>query len=173
VNQFNDFIFEQFTDEIEDGLTIFRYIQQDANFIGAEAHADIELVHIEPHHFSLELSGDFVRAEISDTNQPLPRIPPFRIGAGVRYEGTSFFGNIGFRYVDNQSRVSEFEELTDSYTMLNASIGYRFFTAGTSHEIILRGSNLTDEEARNHISFLKEVAPLPGRDVSIIYRLTF
>jgi iron complex outermembrane receptor protein len=173
VNRFNDFIFEQFTDEIEDGLQVFRYVQTDALFIGAEAHADIELIHAEPHHVSLELLGDFVRAEITDTDEALPRIPPFRIGGGINYQGRAFFGNIHLRYVDNQSRVSSFEEPTDSYTMLNANIGYRLFAGGMSHEFILRGTNLTDEEARNHVSFLKEVAPLPGRDISIIYKLMF
>lgn len=32
---------------------------------------------------------------------------------------------------------------------------------------------VTDEEGRNHVSFLKELAPLPGRDVSLAYRLSF
>jgi iron complex outermembrane receptor protein len=55
--------------------------------------------------------------------------------------------------------------------MLNASVGYRIFAGKTVHELILRGRNLTDEKAYNHISFLKTAAPLPGRDVAVIYRL--
>lgn len=38
---------------------------------------------------------------------------------------------------------------------------------------ILKGTNLTDEEARNHASFVKDDVPLPGRDVSLIARLSF
>jgi iron complex outermembrane recepter protein len=38
---------------------------------------------------------------------------------------------------------------------------------------MLRGSNLTDEEARDHTSFLKDVAPLPGRDIRLSVRLGF
>ena len=34
-------------------------------------------------------------------------------------------------------------------------------------DVLLRGTNLTNEEARNNVSFLKDVAPLPGRDVSL------
>jgi hypothetical protein len=30
------------------------------------------------------------------------------------------------------------------------------------HDLVLRGTNLTDELALNHVSFLKDVAPLPG-----------
>jgi len=59
--------------------------------------------------------------------------------------------------------------------VLEAGIGtgYRFFLGGVINDILIRGRNLTDEEARNHVSFLKEVAPLPGRDVSLVYRLSF
>ena len=40
-------------------------------------------------------------------------------------------------------------------------------------ELLLRGTNLTDQEARNHVSFLKDLAPLPGRDVRLDVRLDF
>jgi iron complex outermembrane receptor protein len=172
-NRFDDFIFEQFTDEVEDGLPVFRYVQQDANFYGAEFHGDVELFHVDPHHFLLEFSTDFVRAENRDTEEPLPRIPPYRVAGGVRYQGSHFWGLAEARYVAEQDRVATFEEPTPSYTMLNASIGYRFFAGGTIHDIIVRATNLTDEEARNHVSFLKDLAPLPGRDFSIIYKLSF
>lgn len=33
--------------------------------------------------------------------------------------------------------------------------------------MLLRGTNLTDEEARNHVSFLKDLVPMPGRDLSL------
>lgn len=38
---------------------------------------------------------------------------------------------------------------------------------------MLRGTNLSDELARNHVSPLKERAPLLGRDLSLSYRLIF
>ena len=74
-------------------------------------------------------------------------------------------------WVDEQDRVAEHETRTPGYEMLNASVGYRFFAGRTVHELILRGRNLTDEAAYNHVSFLKLEAPLPGRDIALIYRL--
>jgi len=41
------------------------------------------------------------------------------------------------------------------------------------HELLLRGTNLSDEEAYNHVSFLKLQAPLPGRSVALSYRVLF
>jgi iron complex outermembrane receptor protein len=52
-------------------------------------------------------------------------------------------------------------------------LGYRFFTERLVTDLILRGTNLTDEEARNHVSLLKDEVPLPGRDLSLILRVSF
>jgi iron complex outermembrane receptor protein len=52
-------------------------------------------------------------------------------------------------------------------------VGYRFFTSFAVYDLLLRGTNLTDEEARNHVSFLKDLVPMPGRDVSLSLRVTF
>jgi iron complex outermembrane receptor protein len=172
-NRFDGFIFEQLTDEVEDDLQVIRFTQRDAEFVGGELHTDIELLHAHPHHLSLELTADYVRAKLRDTGEPLPRIPPFRFGGAIRYQGEAFWGLVGVRHAWKQDRISEFETETDGFTLLEAAVGYRFFFGGVVNDLILRGTNLTDEEARNHVSFLKDVAPLPGRDVSLSYRVSF
>ncbi|HEV8611786.1 MAG TPA: TonB-dependent receptor [Thermoanaerobaculia bacterium] len=172
-NRFDGFIFEQLTDEVEDELQVIRFTQRDAEFVGGELHTDIELLHAHPHHLSLELTADYVRAKLRDTDEPLPRIPPFRFGGAIRYQGEAFWGLVGVRHARKQDRISEFETETDGFTLLEAAVGYRFFFGGVVNDVILRGTNLTDEEARNHVSFLKDVAPMPGRDVSLSYRVSF
>jgi iron complex outermembrane receptor protein len=57
--------------------------------------------------------------------------------------------------------------------LVDASLGYRFLFRNQILDLLLRGRNLTDEEARSHTSFLKNVAPLPGRDVSLAMKLLF
>ena len=39
--------------------------------------------------------------------------------------------------------------------------------------LLVQGRNLTNEEARNHVSVLKEIVPLPGRDVRLALRVPF
>jgi iron complex outermembrane receptor protein len=39
--------------------------------------------------------------------------------------------------------------------------------------LYLKGQNLTDETARVHTSFLKDVAPLPGRSLALGLRGRF
>lgn len=172
-NRFDDYIYESLTDEEEDGLPVFRYVQQDAEFRGAELTGVWAAWHGEPHHFDVEFGADFVRAELRDSGDPLPRIPSRRYRLGVHYRGDRFDALVEGIRVDEADRVAAFELPTEGYTLLNASLGYRFFTTRVVYDVLLRGTNLTDEEARNHVSFLKDLVPLPGRDVSLALRVTF
>jgi iron complex outermembrane receptor protein len=57
--------------------------------------------------------------------------------------------------------------------MLNAAVSYRLPAAGMRLEAFLRGINLLDEEARNHVSFLKDIAPLGRRSAQLGLRGQF
>jgi iron complex outermembrane receptor protein len=173
VNRFDDYIYESFTGEEEDGLTVFRYVQDDAEFRGAELTGVWELYHGEPDHLDVEFGADFVRAELRETGEPLPRIPSRRYRLGLHYRGEKLQGLIEGQRVEEQDRVAAFERPTEGYTLLNASLGYRFFAAAAIYDVLLRGTNLTDQEARNHVSFLKDRVPMPGRDVSLSLRVSF
>jgi iron complex outermembrane receptor protein len=172
-NDFDNFIFATETDSIADGLPVFQYTQLDALYTGFELNAEVELLHRGPHHVGLEVLGDYVRAEARASEEPLPRIPPFRLGGGIDYEGSPWRAAIHIRGVRGQDRVATAETVTPGYTMLDASVSYRIFTSRLAHELSLRGTNLTNQLARVHTSFLKDEAPLPGRDVRFMYRLLF
>ena len=108
-----------------------------------------------------------------DAGGNLPRIPPMRFGGGLHYHSESWNASAEVRWVDDQTDVAVNETPTDSYTMVNASLGYRLLLSNQIVDILLRGRNLTDEEARSHTSFLKNVAPLPGRNVTLSLRFQF
>lgn len=172
-NSFDGFIYERFTDEVMDDLRVIRYTQLDAQFLGGEGHVDVELIHSEPHHLVLEAVADYVRAELTANDEPLPRIPPLRYGGGLRYQSGSWNGLFEVRRVDAQDRVAPFETTTPGYTMVNAAVGYRFLFAPVIADLLIRGTNLTDVKARNNVSFIKDFAPLPGRDFSLLMHFSF
>lgn len=62
-----------------------------------------------------------------------------------------------------QIQTSGVETETSGYTMLNLNLVYKIPTAYADLSIFLRATNLLDEDARRSTSFLKQVAPLPGR----------
>ncbi|HEY8132918.1 MAG TPA: TonB-dependent receptor [Thermoanaerobaculia bacterium] len=172
-NRYDGYIFQNPRGDEEDGFPVFVFAQHNAEFYGAEGHADISLIHSDPNHLALELTGDYVHAELTGGGGPIPFIPPAHIGVGLRFQGASLYLLGEARHAAKQDRVAEFETPTAGYTLFNAAIGYRFFFGNTVSDVMLRGTNLTDKLARNHVNPLKDVVPLPGRDFSLSYRLTF
>jgi iron complex outermembrane recepter protein len=66
------------------------------------------------------------------------------------------------------------ETPTDGYTMINLDAGYTWRVAGgTDLTVFGRGTNLADQTARRHVSFVKDLAPLPGVAGLLGVRLAF
>ncbi|WP_375288543.1 hypothetical protein, partial [Sphingomonas sp.] len=59
---------------------------------------------------------------------------------------------------------------TPAYTMVNASVAFRPFASDRT-SILVSANNLFDELARRHSSYLKDFAPLAGRDVRVTLRV--
>ncbi len=169
---FRDFIYHAFTGAEMDDLPVVRYSQADATMTGAELHARVALAEWNEHRVHVEILGDTVDAEL-DEGGNLPRIPPMSLGAGVHYHGHDWRAGVEWRWVDEQNDLAELEAPTDGYTMLNAHVGRRFTLQNQIFDVLLRGRNLTNEEARVHTSFLKTFAPLPGRDIALSARFWF
>jgi iron complex outermembrane receptor protein len=172
LTDFDHFIFPAFTGAEEDGFQVVEYRQQDAEFLGAEAELSVELLDSERTHLDLRFMGDLVEAELADGSN-VPRIPPMRLGAGLDVKSGAWSGMTEVRWADDQTSTAESETSTASYTVVNASLGYRLMTDRVVYDFLLRGMNLTDEEVRLHTSYLKNLAPLPGTNVNLSLRLSF
>ncbi|MEG2731566.1 MAG: TonB-dependent receptor, partial [Brevundimonas sp.] len=73
-----------------------------------------------------------------------------------------------------QSDIAEYETKTPGYNLLSASVAYGFNIGDTADaEIFVRGTNLLDERAWSHASFLGERAPMRGRGISTGVRVRF
>ena len=176
-NGFSDYIYERATGQEVDGLAEFRFEQSDARFTGFEIEGEVDVAEGDPAagspHLAIEFMGDFVRARLTDDDEPLPRIPAMRIGGGANFRQGPFVVRASVRRTMEQSDVSVLETTTPGFTMVDASVSYRLIVGRLFHDITLVATNLTDTEARLHSSFLKDVAPLPGREVRLVYRLNF
>ncbi|MEM7672364.1 MAG: TonB-dependent receptor [Verrucomicrobiota bacterium] len=174
VAEFDDYIFSENTGEEEDELPVYQFLAVDARFWGLEGEID-RIIEMD-HGGVLELGviGDIVRAENLNDSTDLPRIPPVRLGARLGYSLGGLEFKTLLREAWEQDRIAEFETETDGYTEWNAELSYSFaFSAGLDWAVFVRGSNLLDEEIRHHTSFLKDLAPLPGRNVTLGARVEF
>ena len=76
--------------------------------------------------------------------------------------------------IQPSTNIVQGELPTDGYTEINLDVSYEFdLTAEIQLTLFARVSNLLDEERRLHTSFLKDVAPLPGRNFTLGGRFEF
>jgi iron complex outermembrane receptor protein len=101
-------------------------------------------------------------------------VPPLRIKIGANFfdERLARF-RLELQHVFEQDRTAEYETSTDAYTMLNAYVSREFSYRGNTLELFVRGTNLLGEKARNHVSYIKDVAPLPGASAMAGIRMRF
>jgi iron complex outermembrane receptor protein len=156
----------------EEILPEFAYRAVPARFRGIEAEGRFRVLE-RGGTLDLLVNAGYVRADDKSTGLPLPRISPLRYGVGIDYRQDRLGARVDATIFEEQDRVAAGELPTDGYTMLNAMVSYRLPAAGVRFEAFLRGVNLLNEEARNHVSFLKDIAPLGRRSAQLGVRGQF
>ncbi len=145
------------------------YVAADSLLQGIEAHGDFRLTS----DLSAELGFDLVRGSLKTTGEDLPRMPPLRFRGGLRYQRNAFQGGGEAVVTAKQDRVYDTEEPTDGYQLLRLFASYSFSTGAATSTITGRIDNATNELYRNHLSFIKQLAPEMGRSVRVVYSVRF
>ncbi len=169
---FDDYIFERRTGAFEDELPVFQISQADARYFGIELEGSVRLARRGGVTFNADAVADYVRATI-DGAGPAPRIPPFRLMGGLEAQAERVQGRVEVEWTSAQDRLAELETPTCGFTLVNASIQFKPLKNNANTSITLAANNLFDVDARRHASFLKDVAPLAGRDIRLTARVNF
>ena len=125
----------------------------------------------------VDLDGkfDLMRATNEAAGQPLPRIPPARLTAGVNWSMSAWAARAEVIYAAAQDRVPADDPATASYTLVNLALSYKLRVTGADGFFFLRLNNIANELAYNatSIATVRPLAPLPGRGLMAGLRLTF
>ena len=171
-NKVDNYIFGSTLDNHE-GFQLIQYAQRDATFTGVEGQIRQQLNPM----FGASVFGDYVRAKLADggagNNKNLPRIPAQRVGVKVDANWQAWSGVAEFYRVGKQDKVAAFETATPGYNMLNLSANYDTRIGTTPAQFYIKANNLTNELAYSHTSFIKNAAPLTGRNLTVGMRVTF
>jgi iron complex outermembrane recepter protein len=191
-NRFNGYIFEQPTgllavehdgewellpaddEEFEEhggGLPVYQYVQRGARFWGVEFETIWHLHDRSDWQLDLRLAADLTRAREGGRN--LPRIPAPRTTAGLTWAAGDWIIGTEWQRVFEQSRVALNESPSGGYSLVSAHVTRAVTLDRVKLEFFLRGTNLTNAEARPHTSFVKDLAPLAGRGVVAGVRIAF
>jgi len=173
-NRYDNFIYLADTGTIEDDLPVRVWSQNDATFRGAEAEATFHLARGRTGNWDLRVFGDTVRATLSDGGGNVPRIPSGRVGSTLSWTADGLRASVGAVRYMKQDKVADFETDTAGYTLVNAHFAWTFVNDDRNQwEAFVDGNNLTNQTARPATSLFKDVAPLPGRNVSVGVRAYF
>ena len=168
-NRINNYIYGRTLDEV-DGLQLLQYSQADATFTGIEGQVRQRITR----NLGVTLFGDTVRATLDADGGRLPRIPATRAGVRLDANWQAWEGQVEWVQVARQNRVAEFESATPGYGMLNLGVSYNGqLSNGTPWQVYLKANNLTDRLAYAHTSFIKNAAPLMGRNLTVGVKVAF
>ncbi len=114
--------------------------------------------------WELDAKLDLVQGRDRTNDDPLPRMTPMRESLSLDYRGNSFSAALELARSEAQSRLASNETRTEGYTLVNIGAEVPVSTDFGAVRLTGRLTNLLDAEARNHVSFVKDIAPLAGRN---------
>ncbi|HVF44485.1 MAG TPA: TonB-dependent receptor, partial [Pyrinomonadaceae bacterium] len=164
-----DFVFLAPTGEIEDNLIEAVYSQADSRFTGTELNLDVAA----HENLWLNFGFDYVDAELKQTGTPLPRIPPMRGRVGIDWRYKAFDVKPEATFVKDQDRIFPTETRTAGYTVFDLSASYTIAKPHYAQVFSVNAFNLGDRLYRNHLSFIKDLAPEMGRGVRFSYTIRY
>ncbi|MDM7995777.1 MAG: TonB-dependent receptor [Acidobacteriota bacterium] len=164
-----DFVYLRLTGELEHGLRVAEFTQDDARFLGGELLMNVAL----HRNLWLESGLDIVNAVLTRSGDPLPRIPPLRgkLGLDARWRGISFRPEVVM--AGPQDRLYPTETRTAGYAVVNMAASYTLVRSNLMHVVSAGVYNVGDALYRNHLSFIKDLAPEMGRSARFTYSLRF
>lgn len=144
--------------------------QADARIRGAEAELEYN-----PggSGWSGRVFADTSRGKL-DGGGSLPLQPATRLGASVGYKQGAWRSGLSLVHAQTQDRLAAFEPTgTPAYNQLNANLSYTQKLGSQDVTWFLLAKNLLNDDIRTSTSVLKDIAPLPGRNVVVGVRSAF
>lgn len=170
--QFDGFVAFVPTGEIEDDLAVFNVTQADAVLNGYEIEVSGPIWAGGDWKVTGDAALDYVKGRYDDGTN-IARMPPRLATIGIAAASNHWSARGEVQILSDQTKVAAFETQTLGATTYNVRFGWRPLADNDGLELTLEGRNLSDEEVREHTSFLKEQLPKPGRSVRLSVRAAF
>ncbi|WP_313589281.1 TonB-dependent receptor domain-containing protein [Aquidulcibacter sp.] len=171
-SSFDGFIAFNPTNLIEDDLPVFLVSQKDATLTGAELHVTWLIGEVGSWSVVGDGGIDTVRGSY-DGGGAIARMPPAMLTLGLEAKSPQMRVRAEVQSIAEQTRTATFETKTEASTALNALWSWRPVQSNDRIELSFEGRNLTNEDIREHTSFLKDYLPKPGRSIRVSLKGSF
>jgi iron complex outermembrane receptor protein len=169
-NQISQYIFLGYTtDTTEEGLPVFRYVQDDASIYGLEGIAEF----LPFKWLSIKASYNYTRGKRTQGGN-LPFIPHNRLRSEIRYmpgciiKKGQVYLKFGSELAFQQDHPALLETVSEAYHLLHAGIGISIPVQGRSLNCDIQVRNMLGKSYTDHLSMLKTLRYYnPGRNIVI------
>ncbi len=169
INYISDYVYGFLTGDTIQGFPVRRFTASDARLMGFEASAAVMPLP----YLALLASSDYVNAENTQLNVPLPFIPPLRGLLRATYQDRTYMGMIEWRAAASQTRLGEGDTPTAGWAIFNLGAGIRFTQRDLVHNVSIHVDNVFNRVYRDNLSVIKDFVPQPGRGIRLNYVLTY
>jgi len=164
-------------DTTAEGMSIYKYMQNDAALFGGEAGLHIHPEPLEWLHFETTFASVIGKQK---NGEYLPFIPAQKLNFEIRGEMEKMgflhkpFLSLHTSTAFDQNNAAPDETATDGYTLLDFSLGGQIKISNQLLSIGISVNNLLDEKYIDHLSTLKEVNMYdPGRNITLFLKVPF
>ncbi len=168
-NYIHNYIYAFLRGDTIQGFPVRKFGATSARLYGADASLTVQPVQ----HVALRASADYVNAEDTRKNVPLPFIPPLRGLLRATYQDRTYMGTIETRLAASQNRLGDGDTPTAGYAVVNAGFGLRFAQQRFVHNISIHCDNVFNKLYRDNLSVIKDFLPQPGRGFRLNYELVY
>ena len=170
-NDISNYIYIAPSNEAVDGYKLYNFLQQNATLWGSEI---IYSKRTAIEWLSFNTSLEYINGKSADGN-PLPFIAPLTFKQVFDLDFSDNYSlEIDFVAKAKQTRISQFEEETDGYSLLNLSGNWMTSFLDKDLNIFWSIDNVFDKEYFDHLSRLKEAGIQEmGRNISIGLKYNF
>lgn len=120
-------------------------------------------------HFKIDYDFSYVRGENLSFDEPLSYMNPAKHILNIGYDQNFMNYKLRLSKIHSQNRLGEFETYTPSAFLMDFIFSFK----NNRQTITLQLNNILDETHYNHLSKIKFIAPEPGRNIVLSYKLLF
>ncbi|WP_395394827.1 TonB-dependent receptor [Novosphingobium sp. BL-8A] len=169
---FDNFITAVPTGEVIEDFPVYQYLQAPARFRGVEAEGALTFARWGDNSLKADAGVDYTHAKLVNMG-PVPRIPPLRTRGGLEFDSPAVTLRGEVEWNAKQDRVTENENPTSAFTLVNLSATWRPLGQDGPLSLILAADNLFDVTGRLAASETRDFVPIAGRDVRLTARFTY
>jgi iron complex outermembrane receptor protein len=169
VNVISHYVYAFLRGDTIQAFPVRQFAATDGRLAGFEARVTVAPLR----HVVLLAASDYVNAQDTRRDVPLPFIPPLRALLRATYQDRVRTGTVEWRLAASQHRLGDGDTPTSGYAVMNLGVGVRLVHQGLVGEISLHCDNVFNQVYRDNLSVIKDFVPQPGRGFRLDYQLLY